>query len=199
MTEIALLRHGQTDLNLQMRWQGVTDAPLNVRGYRQAAQAADRLLAHGGWTRIITSPLQRARQTAAVVAARLELPAPLDDSAIIEQDGGVAEGMPEAAVRCRWALEESIPGSETRAQVGERGARALTALAERYPEESLVVVAHGTLIRSALGVLIGTAQPLLDNGQFVIALSGAGEPRRWSLVPDSPFHHRRTLWCSALI
>jgi uncharacterized phosphatase len=226
VTDIALVRHGQTDLNLQMRWQGTTDAPLNDLGHRQAAQAADRLATHNCWTRIITSPLQRARQTAAVVAARLQLPDPLVDAAIIEQHGGVAEGMREAEVRRRWPLEESIPGSETQGQVGERGARALTALVERCPGESLVVVAHGTLIRLALGVLVGTAQPLLDNGQFVIAVSETGEPDRWTLisaadwsaghtprcrnrplkdpqellvVPDSPYYRRRTLWCSALI
>jgi uncharacterized phosphatase len=98
VTDIALVRHGQTDLNLQMRWQSTTDAPLNDLGHRQAAQAADRLAASNCWTRIITSPLQRARQTAAVVAARLQLPDPLVDAAILEQHGRVAEGMREAEV-----------------------------------------------------------------------------------------------------
>lgn len=182
MTDIALVRHGQTDLNLQMRWQGTTDAPLNDLGHRQAAQVADRVAVHHSWTRIVTSPLRRARQTAAVVAARLELPDPQVNVELIEQHGGVAEGMREAEVRRRWPLEESIPGSETRAQVGERGARALTALVERHPGESLIVVAHGTLIRLALCVLVGTAQPLLGNGEFVIAASETGEPNRWTLV-----------------
>jgi broad specificity phosphatase PhoE len=186
VTTIALVRHGQTDLNLQMRWQGTTDAPLNSLGNRQAAQAADRLAAYHPWTRIVTSPLRRARQTAGVVAARLELPDPQVSVALIEQHGGVAEGMRVTEVRRRWPLEESIPGSETRADVRERGARALTALVERHPGESLVVVAHGTLIRLASGVLVGATQPLLGNGQFVIAESETGEPNRWRLVstPD---------------
>jgi uncharacterized phosphatase len=181
VTTIALVRHGQTDLNLQLRWQGTTDAPLNDLGRRQAAQAVD-LLARSSWTRIITSPLQRARHTAAIVAAGLALPEPLPDAGLVEQHGGVAEGMLEAEIRRRWPLEESIPGSETRAQVSERGARALAALAERYPGESLIVVAHGTLIRLATGVLVGSAQPLLPNGHFAIAVFDADAPARWALT-----------------
>lgn len=149
MTNIALVRHGQTDLNLQLRWQGTTDAPLNELGRRQAAEVADLLVRHQ-WSRIITSPLQRARQTAAAIASRLELPEPQVNTAIVEQHGGIAEGMLEREIRRRWPTEEAIPGSETRAQVGERGAHALTELAEHYSGESFVVVAHGTLIRLAL-------------------------------------------------
>jgi uncharacterized phosphatase len=195
VTNIALVRHGQTDLNLQLRWQGTTDAPLNDFGHRQAAQAADRLAAHHCWDRIIASPLQRALQTAAAVAARLELSDPLVNAAITEQHGGVAEGMLQTEVRRRWPREESIPGSEARTQVGERGARALTHLVERYPGESLIVVAHGTLIRLTLGVLVGTAQPLLNNGEFIVATFEAKEAGRWSLTSAAEWSagelHRR--------
>jgi probable phosphoglycerate mutase len=181
VTTLALVRHGQTDLNLQLRWQGTTDAPLNDLGRRQAAQVAD-LLAQSSWTRVITSPLQRARQTAAIVATGLALPDPLPDAGLVEQHGGIAEGMLETEIRRRWPLEESIPGSETRAQVAKRGARTLTALAQRYPGESLIVVAHGTFIRLTIGSLVGSTQPLLPNGHFVVAAFDADAPARWALT-----------------
>lgn len=181
MTDIALVRHGQTDLNLQLRWQGTTDAPLNELGHRQARQAGNLLAGHR-WSHIVTSPLQRARQTAAAVATRLELPEPQVDSELIEQHGGVAEGMLESEICLRWPIEESIPGSETRDQVAERGARALTALAKRYAGESFIVVAHGTLIRLTLGALTGVEQPLLDNGHFVVATFDAAESDPWTLT-----------------
>lgn len=167
-TTLALLRHGQTDLNREQRWQGTTDAPLNELGRRQAGRAAD-LLARRSWNRIVTSPLLRARQTAAIVAATLAMADPLTSADLAEQHGGVAEGMLEADVRRRWPTEETIPGSETRAEVAARGARALTTLAQRHHGESLIVVAHGTMFRLALGSLVNEPQPLMGNGHFVVA------------------------------
>lgn len=67
------VRHGQTDYNLRKRYQGGLDIPLNVTGIRQAFSAREALRGQD-FTRIYTSPLSRARQTAEIVNEEMALP-----------------------------------------------------------------------------------------------------------------------------
>ena len=92
-----VLRHGQTDWNLQMRLQGSTDIPLNATGREQARRAAG-ILAAQGLTHILTSPLSRAYETAQIagVACGLE---PEVDARLIERNFGLFEGMTIDEVR----------------------------------------------------------------------------------------------------
>ena len=86
-----VLRHGQTDWNVQMRLQGSTDIPLNETGRVQAHVAA-KILTTEGITKIIASPLSRALETARIVgvAAGIE---PIIDDRLIERNFGQFEGM----------------------------------------------------------------------------------------------------------
>ena len=68
MTDLILWRHGQTDYNLQGRIQGRVDIPLNGTGREQARRAAD-IIAVLKPTRIVSSPLVRARATAETLAS----------------------------------------------------------------------------------------------------------------------------------
>jgi broad specificity phosphatase PhoE len=81
MPSIYLLRHGEADYRLihDRNWPGATAdlAPLTVRGTQQAAQAAGQLSAAGA-TQIVSSPMTRALQTAAIVAGRLGIPLAVD-------------------------------------------------------------------------------------------------------------------------
>ena len=86
-----VLRHGQTDWNVELRLQGSTDIPLNDTGRIQARRAAD-ILAGQGLTRIIASPLSRALETATIVGERLGL-TPVIDDRLIERNFGQFEGM----------------------------------------------------------------------------------------------------------
>ena len=81
MTTILMARHGETDWNRDQRFQGHADPPLNDVGREQARELAERL-AGERLDAVYTSPLQRASETAAIVAARLGLtPEPLDGAA----------------------------------------------------------------------------------------------------------------------
>lgn len=91
MSLFYVLRHGQTDWNLQARLQGSTDIPLNDTGREQARKAAD-ILAGEGLTKIVASPLSRALETARIVAERLGLEPEIDDR-LIERNFGRFEGM----------------------------------------------------------------------------------------------------------
>lgn len=97
MNAFYVLRHGQTDWNAQLRLQGSTDIPLNATGREQAARAAD-ILAGQGITRIVSSPLSRALETAQIVGARLGL-AVETDARLIERHFGLFEGMTIDEVR----------------------------------------------------------------------------------------------------
>ncbi len=86
-----VLRHGQTDWNVQMRLQGSTDIPLNETGRAQAHVAA-KILAGEGVTQIIASPLSRALETAQIVGAATGIE-PVIDNRLIERNFGQFEGM----------------------------------------------------------------------------------------------------------
>jgi len=86
-----VLRHGQTDWNVQLRLQGSTDIPLNDTGRAQAHVAA-KILATEGLTKIIASPLSRALETARIVGAASGLE-PEIDGRLIERNFGLFEGM----------------------------------------------------------------------------------------------------------
>lgn len=73
MTSILFARHGETDWNLWRRVQGSTDTALNESGVRQAEKLGEKLKGEG-IARIFTSEMQRARETAQIVASRLQIP-----------------------------------------------------------------------------------------------------------------------------
>lgn len=76
-TTLVLIRHGETDWNVEGRYQGQADPPLNRRGFEQAYELAGDLR-HVGLELLYSSPLLRARQTAAILAELLRLPMHLD-------------------------------------------------------------------------------------------------------------------------
>lgn len=92
-----VLRHGQTDWNVQARLQGSTDIPLNDTGRAQARLAAE-LLEGLGITRIVASPLSRALETARIVGERLALTPDIDER-LIERNFGLFEGLTIDEVR----------------------------------------------------------------------------------------------------
>jgi uncharacterized phosphatase len=144
VTRIALVRHGQTDWNRTRRIQGASDIPLNDVGRRQARDAGDAL-ADGGWSAVYTSPLSRAAETASILAARLGLPEPAAVPGLAERGYGLAEGLTGAEVRERFR-GAPVPGREPVESVLARALEELDGLAERHPDDAIVVVTHGGVI-----------------------------------------------------
>ena len=149
MTELYLVRHGETDWNRQRRIQGLTDIPLNDTG-RAQARATGALLARRSWDDVYASPLSRARETAEIIADELGLPEPSLLDAMVERNYGAAEGLDWMQVETRFPHGSSVPGRESREQVGARVVPALIRLAEERPGQSLVIVSHGGAIRAVL-------------------------------------------------
>jgi len=161
MTELLLVRHGQTDSNLQGRWQGWDGVPLNQQGEREAALIARRLAQTGeAIAALYASPLRRAWQTAERIAEALNLsPVPHDGLKEIHfgHISGITldefrEGHPD--LHQRWTdkmdLAFTFPGGEQRAQFFQRVGEAMEEIAERHPDQKIVVVSHGGSIRAGL-------------------------------------------------
>jgi broad specificity phosphatase PhoE len=149
MTELYLVRHGETDWNRQRRIQGLTDIPLNDTG-RAQARATGMLLARRRWDAIYASRLSRARETAALIADELGLPGPVLLDALVERNYGAAEGLDWEQVEREFPDGADVPGRESRDAVAARVVPALITLAEDHPGESLVIVSHGGAIRAVL-------------------------------------------------
>lgn len=164
MTELWLIRHGQTDWNLTCRWQGqASDAPgLNETGHKQALDASQKMEGVE-ISAVYSSDLLRARQTAEAIAVPLRLPVRLEPR-LREINLGVWEGMPsedieaqypqELADRARDPFHTPAPNGESPSEVAERVLKVVNEIADMYHEKSVLIVAHGI----SLAVIICQAE-----------------------------------------
>ena len=150
MTEILLVRHGETDWNVERRVQGHTDRPLNATGEEQARTLADELRGER-LDAVYASNLSRARETARAIADPLgltveELPA------LREKHFGTWEGMLDTEIRERFPDSHNGPwgDAEVMAEVSERVLGALRTIAECHPDGRVLVVSHGGPLRAVL-------------------------------------------------
>jgi len=158
MTEILLIRHGETAWNAERRLQGHLDIPLNEEGERQAAALA-RVLAGEEVDMIISSDLSRAASTARAVAEVHGLPLHTDAS-LRERCFGAFEGLlydelpshfPEAYAQ--WKARDPharYPDGEGRAETfaefAQRAVDAVCRIAEAHRGKRLIVVSHGGVL-----------------------------------------------------
>ncbi|MGQ9550669.1 MAG: histidine phosphatase family protein [Roseiflexus sp.] len=160
MTTFYIIRHGQTDWNLQGRWQGKADIPLNDTGRIQAQRLAQRLFSQGiRFDALYSSNLKRAWETAALLAQRLGITIePL--SALREIDVGAWSGLTHSEVKARSPellerLEsgEDVPrggDGETFGQLYDRVIGAVERLIIEQPRQTIALVTHGGPARALL-------------------------------------------------
>ena len=163
MTELYLVRHGETDWNAARKIQGRTDIPLNDTG-RTQARGAGRLLARRSWDAVYASPLSRALETAEIIAAELGVDTVTAVEDLQERDYGAAEGLTFAEIEALFPGGTRATDQETREQVGRRVVDALIEIARAHPGENVIVVSHGGAIRGVLHeVDPGTQHPSITN------------------------------------
>ena len=180
MTVFHLLRHGEPSVfgRINGRLPGVG---LSERGRAEAAMQAGRL-AGEKIEAIYSSPLQRTRETAEILADRLGLPLRYRDD-VIELDFGEWTGLTADQIRKdeRWQMWSScrsiavIPGGESWRQVQERVVGALFDLQQAHPEGSIAIVSHGDVIRAAL--LFALGMPLDFYSRIEIAFASLSTVR----------------------
>jgi uncharacterized phosphatase len=166
-THIDLIRHGQTDWNVQNRYQGTSDIPLNEIGRRQA-QLLEESMRGESWDVIYSSPLVRALDTAKAAAAAtgIDEDAIITDRDFMERGYGDAEGLTGPEREAKWP-EGDWPGLEQWEDAASRSIKALRRVVEANPGKRILVVCHGGIINAILATLsdgeVGTGKTVIDN------------------------------------
>lgn len=151
-TTIGLLRHGQTDWNIDFRLQGVTDIPLNETGIAQARDAA-QVINSEDWDLVLTSPLSRARDTAKIVADQNRLGHAHIEDLLLERSFGEAEGLSHEEWRSKYADTNVVPGGESLPDLEARAKKLLDELVSKHAGKRVLAVSHGALIRVLLRIV----------------------------------------------
>lgn len=185
MTEFILLRHGETDWNRELRFQGQVDVPLNAIGHAQAQRLAQRLAAEPV-QHLVSSDLLRTRQTAQPIldlAPPARFPALVTDAMLREQNFGHIDGMRVEDIKTRhadvwagWTRFQSdyvVPGGESTRQFHARVMDAMQRLAAVHTGQTLVVVTHG----GVLDMVYRTVHGLGLNGPRQSTIPNAGYNR----------------------
>ncbi|NUT44300.1 MAG: histidine phosphatase family protein [Thermoactinospora sp.] len=176
---IVCLRHGQTLWNVEHRFQGHTDIPLDETGIAQAARAGS-LLASLRPTLVVSSDLRRANDTALAVARLVDLDVHVDKD-FRERGGGLWEGLTREEIASRWPQEYiawEAPEGEDVADVAERVSTAMRRWAAKLDDDGLLVIAsHGAALRLGICALLGLPQELWS------AVGGLGNCS-WSVLEE---------------
>jgi len=195
MTTLILVRHGETDWNVEGRWQGQIDVPMNINGHHQAQLMADSLI-HASISAIYSSDLRRASETAGYLARKINLQV-TSDIRLREIHQGVWQGLRISEIQGNYRsefesreknpLQVAPPGGETVLQVGERLISFLAELIPRYPLETVAIVTHGFVI--ALLQILLNREPF-ENIWQAIPKSGTWLENNVSDVDLSEFSSR---------
>ncbi len=176
MTKLLLVRHGETDWNVEGRYQGQADPPLNERGRAQARAVASKVAAMHP-NAIYSSPLRRAWETAMAISEATGLPV-TPEPRLKEINQGRWEGMLVTDIRRQfpeefrmwtehpWELE--MPDRESLRDLERRVLDAVEEIVGRHPGETVVLVTHKLPIA-------------------IVKIHYAGVPRErvWDIIPPN--------------
>ena len=160
MARLIVVRHGETDYNREGRYQGSIDVDLNEAGRRQVRQLAEELTTVA-IDRIISSPLKRARETAAIIAAKRNLEVEQIEE-FAERNLGSFEGLTRAEIQAQnpplsaanvtRQLYAAPPGGESLFEFAFRVSRGVDILKQRVVGQNVLLVCHGGVARTLCGL-----------------------------------------------
>jgi probable phosphoglycerate mutase len=143
--KVYLLRHGETEWSLNGQHTGVTDIPLTENG-RRAARLLQPILAGESFALVLTSPLQRARETCELAGLGKRSTV---EKELVEWNYGEYEGLTTEQIRQTrpdWTVfRDGCPGGESPEQIGARADRVLAKV--RGTEGNVALFAHGHILR----------------------------------------------------
>ncbi|HQN04963.1 MAG TPA: histidine phosphatase family protein [Anaerolineaceae bacterium] len=189
MTELWLVRHGQTDWNTEFRIQGSIDKSLNAIGIEQAHAIAKKLK-DTHFDAIYSSPAKRAYQTASAIAQQLGLTI-RTDKRLKEISLGLWEGLTWQQVQERYPemflkrkadpVHFAPEGAETYGDLARRMVQAANEIALSHPGERVLVVSHGmslaTLLSKARGTNLADAYDLVPQNATPVVIEWEMEHR----------------------
>ena len=193
---LILMRHGQTDWNVNGRYMGWMDEALNEKGLRQAERVAQRL---GQWpiSAVYSSPLKRAVRTAEVVARSHSVPVQIIED-LGEMRIGAWEGMFAGDIAAKypelwqtWRTNPGdfrMPGGESLGEVRERAVGAFGKIMDRSEGRMLLAVTHDVVVRllvaHCLGVSVDIYRRLEVGNASITVIERDGEKRRLRVLND---------------
>jgi probable phosphoglycerate mutase len=201
ITRVILIRHGETADTIDQRLSGRRETPLTPLGEAQAAQAGAQLARIYRLDALYSSPVGRARQTAAIIGQRVGCP-PDHDPRLAEMHFGEIEGMTELEFKAQWpemfsAAEDRRdpefrwPGGESRREFRARAQSVFEEIVARHLGQTVGIVSHGGII-SVIVQNVAADQSLFWRGYLVgtchmveveVAIAG----RRFLLLEGSCF------------
>jgi broad specificity phosphatase PhoE len=159
-----LIRHGTTTMNVENRYRGRRDVPLDAQGYQDAVDAARRL-SRVGLTAVYTGPMRRTIATAQIIADEARVPDLRIMHGLNNVDYGQWEGMtaeqaaqadPEAFDLYRTSPSRAVcPLGERLTEAADRMIAALQLIGRRHAGETVAAVTHAVMIRLAVASLHG--------------------------------------------
>ena len=167
-TNVLLIRHGQTDPNIQNIYAGRSDEDLNDTGYTQARRLSSRL-AGLPFSAVFTSPLRRTCTTASILAEPHHLEPRVSDD-LNEIRLGDWEGLQMDEVKRRWPelwlqsrtdpSEITLPNGESFRQVTERAVEAFKTIVEANHSGDIAIVTHDIIIRVLVAYVLGVSNSI---------------------------------------
>lgn len=195
VTLLILARHGETADNRRLVFQGQTGHGLNALGRAQAERLAARLVRHPP-DAIVASDLERAVETAHIVAKATGLPVALDRD-LREVDVGlwsgksyrdIAEQYPEEWAAWSQGLDVRRGGGETYAELASRVERAVASAVAVRPGRRILFISHGGAIKSYVAKLLGV------DAKGLRALAGVGNCGLTVIAQDGEGRARLETW-----
>lgn len=192
-----LVRHGETEGQSKVRFHGSNDVPLSEEG-RAQIRALGPWLRGVDFARIVHSPLQRAAESAAILAGACGLPGERlrAEERLREISFGACEGLTAAEIAARfpdfWRTHqageaEGFPDGEPRAAFAARVAAAVHELARDPWQGDLLVVAHRGTVRQTLRALLAVPHGVKDpfavelGSLTVLRQAGSTASRGWQI------------------
>ena len=175
---VLLVRHGTTRMNVENRYRGRWDVPLDAQGYQEAVDAA-RALSNAGLNAVYTGPLRRTIATAQIIADEAGVPDIRILQGLINLDYGIWHGMTskEASVTDPAAFEAYrtapmtcvCPNGERLVDARDRMLEAVELIGSRHQGETVVGVTHAVMIRLVIAHLEG-----IDGGSWRVPVNRGG-------------------------
>lgn len=155
IAEICVARHGETDWNVQGILQGWLDVPINAAGRQQAIELADTVVSNG-FAAVWASPLVRARESAEIIAERLNLPPPKCHEGLKERHFGAIQGIPKVEladlnpVLLQQILKRNpathFEDGETMNEFADRVLASVIEIGKLHAGQRVLVITHGWVL-----------------------------------------------------
>ncbi|WP_134704047.1 histidine phosphatase family protein [Ammoniphilus sp. YIM 78166] len=171
--KLILLRHGETDWNLEKRIQGTQNVALNELGKKQIEEIREHFFNDYEKTihRMIASPLRRTVESALICNQRLNLPLEFREE-FQERSFGILEGQTVEEIRQSYQIEDveevkdARHGIESMDSLSLRLEKGLRNLRETYPQDRILLITHGSIIKE-IARHYGKKIGIVKNGTYL--------------------------------